>query len=333
MKFPSFFTGKGIEPLNPEIAKQIPPVNFEEEAKPQFYTASDGLVKAMNVALLMGKPLLLTGEPGTGKTQFASRVAWEFFGGKPLKFETKSTSKGSDLFYLFNMVGYFQAAQSGSTQDAKEFITYHALGKAILHSKSYEENKDRGLLPEKYENYKPTRSVVLIDEIDKAPRDFPNDILNELEQLSFKIPELENKEVDVEPSNTPIVIITSNSEKNLPETFLRRCIFYHLEFPDTEGLKEILKKRMQNNKLNDSLLSEMVLLFQDLRKNPSVRKKPTTSELLLWSRYMQELPKINEIKTLTLEILEMALHILVKNERDLKEAKIVVNKWHTKSKT
>ena len=154
---------------------------------PSHYIAEQGLIDAVNVALLLGQPLLVTGAPGTGKTQLAYSVAWELLGTAPLKFEVKSTTIARDLFYTYDALTRFQAAQSGTKTDPLDHFKVNALGLAIVLSQT----SDKGdLRPREFVNVPAQRSVVLIDEIDKAPRDFPNDLLNEIENLYFKIPEL-----------------------------------------------------------------------------------------------------------------------------------------------
>lgn len=205
-----------------------------DDSRPWDYNPEPGLVDAVNVALMLGKPLLLTGEPGCGKTTFAYNLAWELGLGPPLKFETKSGSVARDLFYQFDTMGMFKAAymKDGKRTRAEDFITYSAFGEAIILA-GVRIHEPR--LAERYAHTQPIRSVVLIDEVDKAPRDFPNDILNELERMYFKVPELANREwgelrIDAAPQLKPVVILTSNLEKQLPPAFLRRCIFHDVPF-------------------------------------------------------------------------------------------------------
>jgi AAA domain (dynein-related subfamily) len=161
----------------------------------------------------------------------------------PLVFETKATSMSRDLFYTFDNLRRFQAAHAAERDlDPRGFIQFNALGLAILRTLPWEEIVR--VAPPDLCHAAPGQSVVLIDEIDKAPRDFPNDILNELEHLYFRIPELGGEVVRANPVLRPIVIMTSNSEKSLPDAFLRRCIFYHIPFPNAHRLEEIVLARV-----------------------------------------------------------------------------------------
>ena len=175
-------------------------------------------------------------------------MAWQLGYDPPLKFETKSGSVARDLFYTYDALGRFFLAQVAKAGDDEvkahplEFIHYNALGTAIL--RAQDESDVRHLLPEDFTHGGKRRSVVLIDEIDKAPRDFPNDVLNEVEGMYFRIPELGNAEVRADADQRPILIMTSNSEKNLPDPFLRRCVFYHIGFPDEDRLREIVFSRL-----------------------------------------------------------------------------------------
>ena len=279
MKFP-FYAGDGKRQRS-NVPVTLPVSRRSQTMKPENYIADAGLVDACNVALLLGQPLLLTGEPGTGKTQFASSVAWELGFEEPLKFETKSTSTARELFYTYDSLKQFQDAHSGITnRNTLNYLTYGALGTAIL--LTTEKSKVVEFLPPDFVHPGKRRSIVLIDEVDKSPRDFPNDILNELDLMYFRVPELGNVKIEANPELQPIIIITSNSEKDLPDAFLRRCIYYNLPFPNRDRIEEIVANRLGLYSAGSSeFLNTALDLFFELRATSNgLRKKPATAELL-----------------------------------------------------
>lgn len=171
----------------PSAPKPLPPSPGAEMRDPREYRRDPGLVDAVNVALLLRQPLMVTGEPGTGKTVLAASIAYELGLGQPLIFETKSTSQARDLFYGYDTLGRFTAKElASSVGRPADYIAYNALGEAIVHANDPEDLKD--VLPAGYVHHGKRRSVVLIDEVEKAPRDFPNDMLNEIERMYFRIP-------------------------------------------------------------------------------------------------------------------------------------------------
>lgn len=276
---------------------------------PLLYRPSKALQNAVNVALNLGKPLLLTGEPGTGKTQLAWSIASRLGLGQPLVFNTRTTSSAGDLFYRYNAIGHFQhvqqrqgAAALSDDEVERMFIRYHALGEAILSQK---------------------RKVVLIDEVDKAPRDLPNDILNVLEEMRFEVPEI-GKSYSAAPAHRPVLVLTSNSEKNLPDAFLRRCVFFHIPFPSADELAAILVAKVKHPVYTPEVMRNIVLPhFLDLRARMQ-RKKPGTAELLHWVAVLLRLGfdpfKLQNPAALPpydRDALLMSYHVLAKNEQDL----------------
>lgn len=273
----------------------------EKMLDPRGYQPDAGLVNAVNVALLLEQPLLVTGEPGTGKTQLAYSLAYELGLLPPLTYETKSGSTAHELFYHYDTISHFRASQAAGKSEAEQpsddarqantlsFITWNALGEAILRSRRVVEVEQ--WLTTGFEHNGARRSVVLIDEIDKAPRDFPNDLLNEVEQLFFRVPELGNARIDANPDLRPLLVLTSNSEKNLPEAFLRRCAYYHISFPNAAALKQIVLQRVGG--FADSatpLVKEAFELFGLLRdeKRRQWEKRPATAELIGWLTVLRE---------------------------------------------
>jgi len=332
MKFP-YYTGKPEKPHTEGPAK-LPISRRAGQDDPAGYLPDPGLVDAVNVALLLGQPLLLTGEPGTGKTQLAYSVAWELGFDPPVKFETKSTSTARDLFYAYDTLGRFHAAQTGEgSQKSLDYLTYNALGIAIL--RANEETALAPFLPQDFKHGGRRRSVVLIDEVDKAPRDFPNDILNEVEGMYFKIPELGNAKIAAEESMRPLLFITSNSEKHLPDAFLRRCIYYNIPFPEQDGLIRIVTARLGHFAGNSSqLLTDALALFHKLREPVSgLHKKPSTAELLGWLLVLREIGQDveNPIRQKP-ERLASTLNTLIKTAEDQEQAQTILAEWWQKLK-
>jgi len=355
MNPPIYYSGK--ETKAPERKIDIDVVVRDED--PGHYIADEKLAAAVNVAIILGKPLLLTGDPGTGKTRLAEHVALALGLDAPERFDTKSTSQAGDLFYRFDSLARFHSAHAQEKgRRALDFITFGPLGTAILRTLGPDHRLFSTLqldYPGRVEpDRSPVRSVVLVDEIDKAPRDFPNDLLDAIDNKRFTIRELERDlekqlraecettEITAAAASSPIVIITSNSEKNLPDPFLRRCVYYHLTFPDHGQLFAIVARRVRGGGLADKaaqaqdgrlseaqaspLLRSAVALFTTLR-GAGLRKQPSTAELIDWMRYLvfAKASPLSALSMLPKQIVRQSLGVLVKSEEDLAIAHKVVD--------
>jgi len=274
MKDELLYQGRGER----SIVRSVPRYKESRVDPPIGYVADQDLADAVNTAIFLRQPLLVMGEPGTGKTQLAHSIAWEF--DLPLhKFNTKVNSIGTDLFYRYDLLLHFHDTQTlKHPEHLSKYIQYAALGKAILFSN--EPARVADFLPERMRlaHSEATRSVVLIDEVDKAPRDFPNDILAEMEEASFEVREA-GWSINSDPDLAPIVVLTSNQERNLPDAFLRRCVFYYIPFPDETTLREIVRRRLGSDPMDAAIHT-----FLDMRKDDQLIKKPATAELISWLR-------------------------------------------------
>ena len=225
------------------------------------YIATDDLRMAVNAAVTLARPLLIKGEPGTGKTQLAIEVAQAL--GRPLfEWHVKSTSKAQQGLYEYDAVSRLRDSQLGEAKvaDIRNYIV-------------------RGKLWEAFES--PEQPVLLIDEIDKADIEFPNDLLRELDRMEFYV--YETREL-VRARHRPIIIITSNNEKELPDAFLRRCFFHYIRFPDEATMTRIVDVHYPS--LKRELLGEALAAFYRVRETPGLKKKPSTSELLDWIKLL-----------------------------------------------
>jgi MoxR-like ATPase len=225
------------------------------------YIATDDLKIAVNAAIVLERPLLIKGEPGTGKTLLAEEIAGAI--GAPLiSWHIKSTSKAQQGLYEYDAVSRLRDSQLGDPRvsDIRNYIKRGKLWESFTH---------------------PTRPVLLIDEIDKADIEFPNDLLLELDRMEFHV--YETGEI-VRAAQRPIVVITSNNEKELPDAFLRRCFFHYIRFPDPDTMRAIVDAHYPGIKRR--LVDEALRIFFDLREAPGLKKKPSTSELLDWLRLL-----------------------------------------------
>ena len=258
---------------------QLQTPQFHKPA-PQNYRLDEPLQAAVEVAIRLGMPLLITGEPGTGKTLLAHKIAMDLsetnpgFLGEPLVFHTKTAANSSDLFYQYDAIRHFHDAsihkEAGKALPAvSNYIDLQALGTAIALTHPAGSPERDYLNESKYKRFE-GGSVVLIDEIDKAPRDFPNDILYEIERYAFELKEDKGREIVKNDAHKIIIIMTSNSEKNLPDAFLRRCVFYNIPFPDEDKLLEIVQSHLgETSPYSDR---ELVQEFLKIRKKNGQEK-------------------------------------------------------------
>ena len=223
----------------------------------QDYVASEELMRAVNIAMVLQKPLLIKGEPGTGKTVLAEAIA-KSLGKELIIWNIKSTTKAQDGLYVYDVVQRLYDSQFGGegVDDIEKYVKLGKLGEAFAAQEQV---------------------ILLIDEIDKADLEFPNDLLWELDRMEFHIPETGRT---VTAKHRPIVIITSNAEKELPDAFLRRCVFHYIEFPDRELMAEIVNVHFQD--LDQHLLDQVLEAFYRIRSLPQIKKKPSTSEIIDW---------------------------------------------------
>ncbi|MBL8378627.1 MAG: MoxR family ATPase [Burkholderiales bacterium] len=258
------------------------------------YVATDDLRLAVNAAMTLQRPLLIKGEPGTGKTMLAEEVAAAL--GMPLlQWHIKSTTKAQQGLYEYDAVSRLRDSQlgDGRVKDIQNYII-------------------RGVLWQSFESE--SKSVLLIDEIDKADIEFPNDLLRELDRMEFHVYETRQT---IKASQRPVVMITSNNEKELPDAFLRRCFFHYIKFPDKETMQKIVDVHFPG--LKKDLLKEALEVFFQMREIPGLKKKPSTSELLDWLKLLlaEDIPP-EALKAKDNKTVIPPLHgALLKNEQDV----------------
>ena len=252
------------------------------------YLTSESLEAAVNCALALERPLLVKGEPGTGKTLLAEAVA-KGLESELITWHVKSTTKAQDGLYVYDTVQrlYDSRFGDGDVRDIRRYIKLGPLGTAIK---------------------APKRAVLLIDEIDKADLEFPNDLLHELDRMRFRVVETGE---DVVATERPVVIITSNNEKELPDAFLRRCVFHFIDFPEPAFMRRIVA--VHHPDLEGTLVDQTLRAFYDIRGNARLRKRPSTSELIDWIAVLKR-AGVREVK-LDKEL--PFLGALLKKEQDM----------------
>ncbi|MDQ3032135.1 MAG: MoxR family ATPase [Myxococcota bacterium] len=223
----------------------------------ESYLTNDALEAAVNCALVLQRPLLVKGEPGTGKTLLAEAIA-QALGLRLLTWHVKSTTRAQDGLYVYDTVQrlYDSRFGDGDVKDIRRYIKLGPLGQAFASKE---------------------RVVLLIDEVDKADIEFPNDLLHELDRMRFRVSETDD---EIAAAHRPVVIITSNNEKELPDAFLRRCVFHFIDFPEPELMKRIVA--VHHPDIDDVLVEQSLKIFYEIRDMKRLRKRPSTSELVDW---------------------------------------------------
>ncbi|SHL41949.1 MoxR-like ATPase [Roseovarius marisflavi] len=257
------------------------------------YVATDDLTVAVNAAVTLERPLLVKGEPGTGKTELARQVA-QSLGMRLIEWNIKSTTKAQQGLYEYDAVSRLRDSQLGDARvhDVKNYIKRGKLWEAFASDE---------------------KVVLLIDEIDKADIEFPNDLLQELDQMEFHVYETGET---VKARNRPVIIITSNNEKELPDAFLRRCFFHYIRFPDADTLRKIVE--VHHPGIKDALLTTALTQFFELREQPGLKKKPSTSEVLDWLKLiLAEDLSVEDLRRDGADALPKLHGALLKNEQDV----------------
>ncbi len=262
--------------------------DFQRFRGTESYLTSDALEAAVNCALALERPLLVKGEPGTGKTLLAEAIA-RALDAPLLRWHVKSTTRAQDGLYVYDTVQrlYDSRFGDGDVKDIRRYIRFGPLGESFRADK---------------------RVVLLIDEIDKADIEFPNDLLHELDRMRFVVSETGD---EIAAQQRPVVIITSNNEKELPDAFLRRCVFHFIDFPDPELMSRIVD--VHHPELDEELGKQAIEVFYQLRNNRRLRKRPSTSELIDWIAVLERAG----IKNVKIEEQLPFLGALIKKEQDL----------------
>jgi MoxR-like ATPase len=252
------------------------------------YLTSEALEAAVNCSLALGRPLLVRGEPGTGKTLLAEAIA-EALDTPLLTWHVKSTTKAQDGLYVYDTVQrlYDSRFGDGDVRDIKRYIKLGPLGEAFA---------------------SPALRVLLIDEVDKADLEFPNDLLHELDRMRFRIVETGE---EVAAKERPVVVITSNNEKELPDAFLRRCVFHFIDFPEPDFMRRIVA--VHHPGLEQALVDQVLKVFYDIRNGMRLRKRPSTSELIDWIAVLKK-AGVGDVK---MERSLPFLGTLLKKEQDI----------------